>query len=90
MKFEWNHAKAVSNLKKHDVSFHEAATIFGDPLAVTHFDPDHSETEQRYITYGMTEKGRLVMVSHTDRDETIRIISARPMTEAERKLYEEE
>jgi uncharacterized DUF497 family protein len=90
MKFEWDPAKAASNFKKHDVSFQEAATVFGDPLASTHDDPDHSKEEERLITYGMTDKGRLIMVAHTDRGGTIRIISSRVMTAEERKLYEQD
>ena len=89
MEFEWDDAKAESNWKKHEVDFHEAATIFGDPLAITFVDPDHSADEDRYITIGRSNNGRLLIVSHTDRQEKVRIISARRTTTAERKLYEE-
>ena len=70
--------------------FQEAATVFGDPLAVTYPDPDHSIAEQRFITVGMSSAGRVLIVAHADRKETIRIISARKTTQQERKQYEEE
>jgi len=89
MKIEWDTAKAKSNLKKHGVSFEEAATALSDPMAATGADPDHSTTEQRNITFGVTEKGRLVVVSHTEKGETIRIISARKASKGEREIYEE-
>ncbi len=89
MEFEWNSEKAAANKQKHDVSFQEAATVFGDPLAVTFADPDHSVDEQRFITFGMSMDNRLVVVSHTDRVGKIRIISARLMTRKERRIYEE-
>ncbi|HVA44914.1 MAG TPA: BrnT family toxin [Pirellulales bacterium] len=90
MEFEWHPEKAAKNLAKHGISFEEAATVFGDPLAVTFFDPDHSDDEERYLTFGYTSKGVLVVVSHTDRDDRTRIISARRATRRERKLYESE
>ena len=89
MEFEWDPDKAGRNLAKHGVSFHEAATVFGDPLAITFFDPDHSEQEDRYLTFGHSSDGRLIVVSHTEREERTRIISARRMTPNERKSYEE-
>ena len=89
MKIEWDPKKAKSNLKKHGVSFEEAATALNDPMAATGADPDHSITEDRYVTFGVSEKGRLVVVSHTEKDETIRIISARKASKGERELYEE-
>jgi uncharacterized DUF497 family protein len=89
LEFEWNSEKAAANKQKHDVSFQEAATVFGDPLAVTFADPDHSVDEQRFITFGMSMDNRLVVVSHTDRVGKIRIISARLMTRKERRIYEE-
>ena len=89
MDFEWDAEKAASNLAKHRVSFTEAATVFGDPLAYTFFDPDHSSTEDRYVTFGHSAAGRLLAVSHTDRDDATRIISARPATRGERRIYEE-
>ena len=89
MKIEWDPKKAKSNLRKHGVSFEEAATALGDPMAATGTDPDHSISEERYVTFGLSQKGRLVVVSHTERGETIRIISARKATKGERELYEE-
>lgn len=71
------------------MSFAEAATIFEDDLSVTIYDPDHSEDEDRYITIGLSNRGRLLMVAHTERGDTIRIISARELTSAEREAYEE-
>ncbi len=72
------------------MSFGEAMTVFGDPLSVTVHDPDHSAEEDRYITFGTTAPGRLVMISHVERGDRIRIISARKLTRAERRAYEEE
>ena len=89
MKIEWDPRKAKSNLRKHGVSFEEAATVLSDPMAATGTDPDHSISEERYITFGLSEKGRLVVVSHTERGEIIRIISARKASKGERELYEE-
>ena len=77
------------NLEKHGVSFEEAATALSDPMAATGADPDHSMTEQRYVTFGVSEKGRFVVVSHTEKGETIRIISARKASKGEREVYEE-
>ena len=88
MRFEWDDRKAVSNLKKHGVSFEEASTIFRDPLSATGADPDHSLGEQRWVTFGVSDAGRLLVVAHTDHDDCIRIISARPATKAERRIYE--
>jgi hypothetical protein len=89
MKFEWNPEKAVINLRKHDISFQEAATVFDDPLSVTFPDPDHSIGENRYIIIGMSRSGQLLVVSHTDRENRTRIISARRATRQERRFYEE-
>ncbi|RPH47916.1 MAG: BrnT family toxin [Desulfobacteraceae bacterium] len=89
MKIEWDSVKAVGNLKKHGVSFGEAATALSDPMAVTGSDPDHSIYEERYVTFGISERRRIVVVSHTEEDETIRIISARKASKGERELYEE-
>lgn len=89
MKFEWDTAKSEANLRKHGVSFDEAASAFLDPLALSGPDPDHSAGEHRYITFGMSSLGRLLAVSHTHRPGVIRIISARRVTRAERKIYEE-
>ena len=90
MEFEWDPRKAAQNLRKHGVSFHEAATVFGDLLSTTVADPDHSVNEERYITVGMSDRRRLVIVAHTARGERIRIISARELTRTEREVYEEE
>jgi uncharacterized protein len=89
MEFEWDPEKALSNLSKHGVSFQEAATVFGDPLAVTYFDPDHSKDEDRFLTFGLSNLGQLLVVSHTDRGDQTRIISARAATKKERRQYEE-
>lgn len=86
--FEWDDAKAASNFQKHGVTFGEAATVFSDPLAVTWPDPDHSIDEDRYLTIGQSAAGRTVIVSHTDRDDRIRIISAREATRREQQGYE--
>jgi len=92
--FEWDPGKARDNRDKHGVSFDEAATVFRDPKAISIFDPDHSETEERWITMGISEKGRLMIVIHTFREEsedavTIRIISSRKATKQEIKIYGE-
>jgi uncharacterized protein len=87
--FEWDPRKAATNESRHSVSFHEAATVLGDPLASTFFDPDHSEEEHRFLTIGMSSHGRLLIVAHSDRGAIIRIISARELTARERKQYEE-
>ena len=89
MEFEWDARKAARNLATHGVSFQEAATVFGDRLAITYFDPDHSDAEDRFLTFGHTSAGQLIVVSHADREERTRIISARPVTRRERKTYEE-
>jgi hypothetical protein len=88
MIFEWDETKAATNLRKHKVSFEEASTVFADDLALTGRDPDHSTEEYRFITFGSSDKNRLLVVSHTDRGSKIRIISARPATKSERKFYE--
>jgi uncharacterized protein len=89
VEFEWDPSKAAKNLRKHGVSFNEAATVFGDSLGATAPDPDHSLAENRYITIGMSSRRRLVMVAHAERGDRIRIINARELTRAERKAYEE-
>jgi uncharacterized DUF497 family protein len=88
--FEWDPSKAAQNRRKHGVSFHEAATVFGDPLALTYQDPDHSVKEQRFITVGTSSAMRLLIVAHADRSERISIISARKTTRRERTYYEQE
>ena len=74
---------------KHEATFHEAATVFGDPLATTFPDPDHSRREHRSVTIAVSEDGRLLVVAHTDRKDSVRIISARPVTRRERRFCEE-
>ena len=88
MIFEWDDQKATSNLKKHGVSFQEAKTVFGDTLSITVADPEHSESEYRFIDIGLTESGRLLVVSYAERGTKIRIISSRLALPAERMLYE--
>lgn len=89
MRFEWDPRKAGINLAKHGVSFEEASSVFGDPLAVTIRDPLHSIGEARFVTLGQSSKGLVVVVVHTDRD-VIRIISARRATPRERRKYGEQ
>lgn len=89
MEFEWNPDKAESNYEKHNISFEEAATVFNDLLSVTFPDPDHSVGESRYVIIGMSRFGQILVVSHTDRGEKVRIISVRQATRKERRFYEE-
>ncbi len=89
MEFEWDPQKAGANAQKHGVTFEEAATVFGDPLAITFEDPDHSKDENRYITFGLSIQKRLLVVSHSERRDRTRIISARPMDRKERIIYEQ-
>lgn len=89
MQIDWDEQKAESNLRKHDVSFTEAGTVFVDTLAATARDLLNSSNEIRYITIGHSAHGRILAVSHTDRGETIRIIGARAATRKEKKIYEE-
>ena len=88
MRFEWNSTKAQLNFSKHGISFEEASTIFGDPLSITSPDPDHSEEEARWISIGVSTNFKTIVVVHTDRAETLRIISARLATKRERECYE--
>ena len=88
MRFEWDREKASRNLRKHSVSFDEAVTVFYDPFSATFNDPEHSVDEQRFITVGYSARGRLLVVSHTERGEVLRIISARLATPRERKRHE--
>jgi hypothetical protein len=90
VQFEWDPEKDKENQAKHGVSFEEASTIFGDPFALTISDPDHSEDENRFLTTGYSNRRRLIIVVHTERDERLRLISARDVTPAERHVYEEE
>jgi uncharacterized DUF497 family protein len=90
VRFDWDERKAAANIAKHGVSFNEAATVLGDTLGWTYPDPKHSGSEQRWITVGLSERRRVLVVSHTDQsDEVIRIISARRATRKERRFYEE-
>ena len=89
IEFEWDPEKEESNIRKHDVSFHEGATVFGDPLSWTFPDPDHSEGEARFLTIGLSLQGRTLVVSHTDRGSNTRIINVRQATQRERRDYEE-
>jgi uncharacterized protein len=88
LSFEWDEAKASENLKKHGVAFSEASTVFADPLSRTIPDPLHSDEEGRFVILGESASGRTLVVAHTHREESIRIISARKATSGERKDYE--
>jgi uncharacterized DUF497 family protein len=88
VRFEWDPKKSKRNLKKHGVSFEEAVTVFYDSLSATFDDPDHSVNEYRYITIGLSSRDRLLVIAHAEREESIRIISARPATAHERKRHE--
>jgi hypothetical protein len=88
LKFEWDKRKAIENYRKHGVTFGEAATAFADPLSVTIHDPEHSDDEDRFILLGESQGRKLVVVAHTDRKDTIRIISARKASRKERANYE--
>jgi uncharacterized protein len=87
--FEWEQDKADANLKKHRISFDEAATVFLDPFSITMPDPDHSIGEQRYVDVGSSERQRVLVVAYTQRGMNIRIISCRRATPSERRAYEE-
>ena len=87
MRFEWDSKKAGKNLEKRGLSFEEAATAFGDPQSLSDYDPDHSEDEDRFILLGATHVRRLVVVSYTDRGESVRLIRARLATRRERRTY---
>ena len=89
MEFEWDENKALRNLSKHGVSFEEAKTVFNDPLYIDFYDPDHSDDEERYLIVGQSRQGRLLIVSYAERRDSIRLISAREVTRAEREVYEE-
>jgi uncharacterized DUF497 family protein len=90
LQFEWDPEKAKINLKKHQVSFEEASTIFDDPMFITFLDEEHSIDEERYITIGVSKINRLLLVAHADRLGKVRIISARKATKNEQRFYEEE
>lgn len=87
--FKWNEDKADRNHKKHGITFEEAATVFNDPYFIDFYDPDHSEDEDRFIIIGMSNRQRLLIVSYTERLNSIRLISARETTRQERITYEE-
>ncbi|MFQ5828535.1 MAG: BrnT family toxin [Candidatus Methylomirabilia bacterium] len=89
VQFEWDPAKATANLKKHRVTFHEAATVLEDPVSTTFPDEMHSTEERRFVTIGASKQGRLLVVAHTERNDTIRIISACHATRRERAFYEQ-
>ena len=86
--FRWDGSKAATNVRKHGVSFEEAATVFGDPLSLTIADTLHSEGEDRFVTMGQSAAGRLLAVVHTERGDAVRIIGARLATRRERRAYE--
>lgn len=88
MDFIWDAKKAASNSKKHGIRFEEASTVFLDPLSMTGADPDHSDGEERWLTFGVSTQGNFLIVAHMDSGDTIRLISARPGTKPERRLYE--
>ena len=88
MRFEWDPAKADLNLAKHGVAFDEASTVFGDPLATTVRDLFHSDDEERFLTTGFSQNQRILIVWHTESEETVRIIGARETTPRERRTYE--
>jgi uncharacterized DUF497 family protein len=90
LRFRWDPRKAAENLRKHRVSFDEATTLFDDPLSVTIPDPDHSVGEHRFLLLGASARGRLLVVAHSERDDSIRIINARRADRQERQTYEEE
>jgi uncharacterized DUF497 family protein len=87
--FEWDEEKDQSNQKKHGVSFDEAKTVFNDPRSITIADEQHSQEEDRYIDIGLSSRSRLIVVSYTEREPNIRIISCRKATKSERKAYEQ-
>jgi len=86
---EWDPRKAAANLRQHAVSFHEAGSVLADPLSTTYPDPDHSTDETRQLTIGVSATGRILVVSHTERGDAVRLISARRATSRERRFYEE-
>lgn len=88
LKFEWDGAKPQSNLARHRVSFEEAASVFGDPLALTFPDPDHSIDEKRWLTLSVSYSDRLLVVAPAERGRSIRIITVRWATRHERGIYE--
>ncbi len=89
IKFEWNPRKARRNLRKHGIGFDEASTVFADTLSISIPDPSHSEDEERWVTMGLSNRRRLLVVVHTEEGKMIRIISARTADRLERRKYEE-
>jgi uncharacterized protein len=87
--FEWDEVKAQQNAHKHRITFEEAVTIFSDPYLVTFPDDDHSDIEERFISIGQSNYGRILLLVHTDRGDVIRLISCRKATVAERTIYEQ-
>jgi uncharacterized DUF497 family protein len=90
MRFEWDPSKAATNLAKHAVAFEEAVAVFYDPLATTFTDPDHSIGESRLVTFGYSSQKRLLVVSHIERADAVRLISARVATSREKRRYEDQ
>ena len=88
LRFEWDEEKALANVGRHGISFEEAVTIFGDPDAITIFDLEHSDEEDRFIDIGLSASGRALVVVYTERGIRIRIINCRKATPAERRQYE--
>jgi len=86
--FEWDKVKARTNLEKHGITFDEASTAFEDPLSLTIPDPLHSENENRFVLIGYAYRGSLIVVVHTERGDSVRIISARHATRKEKKRHE--
>jgi hypothetical protein len=89
VQFEWDPQKAAANVKRHRITFDEAASVLGDPLSTTYPDEAHSDEETRFLTIGASHRGRVMVVAHTERNDTIRIISARRATRREREFYEQ-
>ena len=87
--FEWDQVKARTNARKHKVTFEEAVSVFSDPLLVTFPDEEHSDVEERFISIGRSERGRILLVVHTNFGDAIRLISCRKATAGERKSYEQ-
>jgi hypothetical protein len=88
--FKWDQQKAATNLKKHRIDFHEAVTVLEDALSTTFPDPDHSKPgDQRFLSIGISDRQRILVIAHSEEGETVRIISARRATRRERRFYEE-
>jgi len=87
---DWDPTKAASNLRKHGVSFEEAASAFADALSITLPDPDHSLEDERLLLLARATSGRFLIIAFTERGDSLRIISARLMTPRERRAYEHE